>query len=272
MGGAASAKGIDVPKLGLGTWLLEGPDCREAVEHALRLGYRHVDTAQAYENEEEVGAGLRAARVERGDVFVTTKVRLRNLEPSKVAPSVDDSLQRLGVDRVDLLLAHWPNPDVPVEATADALRGVLEDGKTRAVGVSNYPPSLLRRALTEAPIVCNQVEYHPFLSQDALLAIAGECDLVLTAYSPLARGAVLDDETVRSVGDAHGVSPAQVTLAWLVAQPRVAAIPKASSAAHREANLAALDVTLSEEDMGRIAALDRGERQVEPSWAPDWER
>jgi 2,5-diketo-D-gluconate reductase B len=263
--------GVAVPALGLGTWMLEGEACRRAVGEALALGYRHLDTAQAYGNEAEVGRALRESAVAREEVFVTTKVWLDDLAPDRLVPSVEASLRRLGSDHVDLLLVHWPSREVPLEDTLEALEGVRRRGWTRLVGVSNFPPSLLRRALAAAPVACDQVEYHPFLAQDALLAVCREHGALLTAYSPLARGRVLRDPVLREIAEAHGATPAQVALRWLVAHDGVAAIPKASSREHLGANLASVDLALSATERARIDGLARGQRLVSPSFAPDWE-
>ena len=265
-------RGVLVPALGLGTYQLEGRAAREAVEHALALGYRHVDTAQAYGNEAEVGAGIAASAVPRGDVFLTTKVWRDQLAADRLAPSVDESLQRLGTDYVDLLLIHWPNDAVPLEETLPALDAVRQSGKARLIGVSNFPPGLLRRALEIVPdLATDQVEHHPHLGQDALLAVVRRHGMVLTAYSPVGQGQALEDETVRTVAEARGVGPAAVALAWLLGQDRVVAIPKAASPEHREANLAAAEVTLTDEERARIDALPKDGRIVDPDFAPDWD-
>jgi len=263
-------QGTEIPALGLGTWQFTGAACTEGVEHALDLGYRHIDTAQIYENEEEVGAGLRNAATDRDEIYLTTKVWVENLEPSSVRRSTEESLRRLDTEYVDLLLIHWPSNDVPLERTLDAMMVLRDEGKTREIGVSNFTPSLVRRALDHVPIICNQVEYHPFLDQDALLDLAEARDLLLTAYSPLARGRVMKDETMQAIAEAHGKTPAQVALRWLLQQDQVAAIPKASSAAHREANLDVFDFELSEDEMDRIFDLAGNERLINPSFAPAW--
>lgn len=264
-------QGSLVPALGLGTWQLDGDACVRAVEHALALGYRHVDTAQGYGNEAEVGEALRRSGVPRERVFLTTKVRPRFFEPARLGPSVEASLAALGVDHVDLLLLHWPRPDVPLEDTLGALHAVRDRGLTRHVGVSNFAPSWVARSVATGPIFTNQVEYHPFLSQAALLRQAEALDLLITAYAPVARGAVDDDPVLRAIGDAHGKTPGQVALRWLVQQPRVLAIPKAASPAHLAANLDVFDFALSGEEMARVAALDRGLRLVDDVDV-DWER
>lgn len=263
--------GVPVPALGLGTYKLTGAAAREAVEHALSVGYRHIDTAQMYGNEAEVGAGMAASAVPRGDVFLTTKVLPDRLSADQLAPSVDESLRKLATDYVDLLLVHWPNADVPLEETLGALDGVRTAGKARLIGVSNFPPGLLREALAIVPdLATDQVEYHPFLGQDDLLGIVRQRDMVLTAYSPVAQGEVLDDGTVQGIARAHGASAAQIALAWLLGQDRVVAIPKSASAERREANLAATAVTLTDEERARIDALPKDRRIVDPGFAPDW--
>jgi len=259
-----------VPALGLGTWELRGDACTRAVEHALALGYRHIDTAQGYDNEAEVGTGLRRSGVPRDEIFLTTKVRPRHFRHDDLLQSTEASLAALGVDVVDLLLLHWPNPDVPLEETLLALHEARDRGMARHVGVSNFPPSLLRHSLATGPTLTDQVEYHPFLGQGKLLALAEEHDLLITAYSPVARGRVQGDPTLRAIGERHGKGPAQVALRWLLQQPRVVAIPKAASAEHQAANLDVFDFELDEDEMGRIFGLARGERLVDDP-AMDWE-
>ena len=264
-------QGTRVPALGFGTYKLTGADCRQAVAHALELGYRHIDTAAIYGNEAEVGEGWRNSGVPRADLFLTTKVWYENLDRAGVWQSAAESLRRLQTDYVDLLLIHWPNPRVPLEETLHALFALRDAGQVRHVGVSNFPAALLREACQYGPIFCNQVEYHPFLNQDNVLAEAREHDLLLTAYSPLARGRVGSDPVLQAVADDHGKTPAQVTLRWLIEQPGVAAIPKASSPAHREANLDVFDFSLSDEEMSLIASRACGLRTANPPWAPAWD-
>ncbi len=260
-----------VPALGLGTWQLSGDDATEAVEHALDIGYRHVDTAAAYENEAEVGAGIRASGVDREDVFLTTKVWHTNLRRADVLASADRSLQWLQTDYVDLLLVHWPNEEVELAETLGAMQEVRAAGKARHLGVSNFTPALLREALLVEPgLVCDQVEYHPYLGQEPLLGLVHDRGMFLTAYSPLARGGVSDDAVIREIGERHGKSPAQVTIRWLLQQDRVACIPKSSSAAHRAANLDVFDFELSEGEMQRLHGLARGQRLIDPDFAPAW--
>lgn len=266
------ARGHEIPALGFGTWQLHGKECVRDVADALELGYRHIDTAQRYENEAEVGRGIRQSGVDREEVFVTTKVWWTELTHDEATRAAEESLRRLGLDHLDLLLVHWPDTDAPMTGAFDAMKELREQGKVRHMGVSNFTPSLLDRAVEQAPVLCDQVEYHPFLAQDELLERARRHDLFITAYSPLGRGRVLEDETLQEIGGDHGKSPAQVALRWLLQQDRVAAIPRASDPAHRKANLEIFDFELSEEEMERISALDEGLRLVDPEFAPEWER
>ena len=266
-----TVNGDDVPALGLGTWQISGPACRRAVRDALAVGYRHIDTAQAYGNEAEVGSGIADADIDRDEVFLTTKVWHRNLAHDAVLRTTDESLQKLGTDYVDLLLIHWPVDDVPLRETLDAMMELRDRGKARHIGVSNFTPSLLERAIDHAPIACNQVEYHPYLGQGSLLKIARTHDLMLTAYSPLARGRVTSDPTLTAIADDHDKTAAQVALRWLVQQDRVSTIPKAASHDHRVANFDIFDFELSDDEMEKVNALERGQRVIDPGFAPDWE-
>ena len=261
-------QGESVPALGFGTYKLKGDACRTGVTHALELGYRHIDTAQMYGNEAEVGQGLGEASVDRDEVFLTTKLWHTNLRPADVHRTAEDSLRKLDTDYVDLLLIHWPNDAVPVAATLEAMLDLKAQDKIRHIGVSNFTPTLVQEALDHAPIFANQVEYHPFLSQAPLLEMAQAHDFMLTAYQPIARGTVNDDETLQSIGAAHGKSPVQVTLRWLLQQDQVVPIPKAASADHRAANIDIFDFELTEDEMAQISALHRGERRVDPHFAP----
>lgn len=268
-----------VPALGLGTYKLTGSACREGVAHALTMGYRHIDTAQMYQNESEVGAGLADAPVHREDVFVTTKVWHTNLAPADVRRSTEKSLQRLGTDYVDLLLIHWPahlegDPDA-LKRTLDAFVALKEDGHTRHIGVSNFPIDLLNQTLAhlpdEAPLFAHQAEYHPFLNQALLLRHARDHGYMFTAYRPLAGAAVTRNETIQAIGTRYGKTPAQVTLRWLIQQTPVTTIPKASQATHRIDNLDIFDFTLSDDAMDAINDLRNDRRQVDPGFAPNWD-
>jgi 2,5-diketo-D-gluconate reductase B len=260
----------NIPILGLGTWHLEGARCARQVRDALEVGYRHIDTAQAYGNEKQVGEAVRETQIPRKEIFVTTKVWLENLEKDSVVSSGEESLERLGLDYVDLLLIHWPNPDVPLQETFEGMETLHAQKKTMHVGVSNFTPSLWSRALDLAPVICNQVEYHPYLNQVEHLSVALVRDLALIAYCPLARGTVAQDPTLQDVGKRYGKSPAQVTLRWLIQQLSVAAIPKASTREHLEENFDIFDFDLTPGEMERIASLARDRRFIDPSWAPEW--
>lgn len=260
-----------MPRIGFGTWQITGPDCEAAVQDALEIGYRHLDTARAYKNEAEVGKGLKASGVAREDVFLTTKLWMDEFASDRVPEAAEASLRALGTDYVDLLLLHWPNPEVPLAETLGALERLQEAGRIRHFGVSNFPPGMLREAAGIGPVFTDQVEYHPFLGQDALLAIADERDLMLTAYAPLAHGKVPSDPVLTEIGEQHGKSPGQVALRWLIEQPRVCAVPKASSHERRGENFAVFDFALSDDDRSRIAALPKDRRDFSPAWAPDWD-
>ena len=268
---ALEIQGTTVPKLGFGTWQIEGPECQEAVEDALAIGYRHIDTARAYGNEREVGRGIAAAGVPRAEFFLTTKIWREEYAPDDLRRAAEDSLQKLQVDCLDLLLLHWPNPAFPLEETLGALIGLRDDGLIKHLGASNFPAGLLREALAVAPIFADQVEFHPFLGQDELVALAAEKDFMVTAYSPLARGKVPSNATLREIGDAHGKSAGQVALRWLLDKPQVCAIPKASSHDRRLENFEVFDFDLSDEERAAIEALPKDEREIDPGFGPDWD-
>jgi 2,5-diketo-D-gluconate reductase B len=267
---AVEVQGTRIPVLGFGTWLIEGADATEAVRDALEIGYRQIDTARAYENEREVGRGIADSGVAREEIFLTTKVPPDDAAAELVQRDAEESLERLGVDYLDLLLLHWPSPDVPLEETLKALTALRDDGRIRNLGVSNFPAGLLQQALDLAPVFCNQVEYHPFLGQDRLLELARANDVLITAYSPLAHGRVPDDATLNRIGDAHGKTAGQVALRWLLDQDHVSPIPKASSHERRVENFEVFDFELSDEERAEIDALPKDVRTADPPWAPDW--
>jgi 2,5-diketo-D-gluconate reductase B len=264
--------GRTIPALGFGTWRLAGRDCVDGVRDALEAGYRHVDTAQFYDNEAEVGRALSESSVDRDDVFLATKVWWEHESKESAARSIDESLTKLGTDRVDLLMLHWPRRD---GANAPILEAMLEaqaSGKAGLLGVCNFTPELLDDALAVAPLVCNQVEYHPFLNQDRVLAACRERGLWVTAYSPLARGKVASHPTLTQIGLLKEKTPAQIALRWLLDQEGVAVIPKSSSPARRRENLDLDDVVLTDNDRATVEFLSRRrERQIDPDWAPRWE-
>jgi 2,5-diketo-D-gluconate reductase B len=242
-----------IPAVGLGTWQLSGDTCREAVAHALELGYRHIDTARNYGNEAEVGRGLRDSVVERDEVWVTTKVPGSRGDRGGVRDELEASLRELGTDHVDLLLLHQPAP-VPIGETMAAFREQQEAGRVRHLGVSNFSVDQLAQADAEAPVVTVQNEYHPGEPQADVLRWCRAHDVALTAYSPLARGSQVGDDTLAAIGRRYGKSAAQVAIRWLLQQDRVVTIPRSSDAAHRAANLDVFDFRLSGEEMERIGA------------------
>ncbi len=266
-----TVQGVEIPKLGFGTWRLTGRECEVAVRDALELGYRHIDTARMYGNEAQVGQGLHDSGLNRDEVFVTTKLWREELDAAGVRGALEQSLRDLRTEYVDLLLIHWPNRSIPLADTLGAMREAQEAGRARQLGVANFPTSLLREALELAPLVCDQVEYHPYLAQPAVLELARERDLMVTAYSPLAQGAVLRDPVIKEIAEAHGKAAGQVVLRWLLDQPNVAAIPKAASHEHRASNLEVFDFELSYEERGAIAGLAHDGRTIDPSFGPDWD-
>ena len=266
-------QGIAMPKLGLGTFRMQGDACRAAVESALSLGYRHIDTAEMYGNEEPIGAAIAASRVRRGDLHVTTKVWVENLAPDAIRRAFDASLKKLRLDCIDLYLVHWPSRDMKLPAVLETLTKLKEEGRTQAIGVANFTTALLKVAVEEvrAPIACNQVEYHAMLDQTKLLKYLAAHNIPLVAYCPLAQGRAASDEALARIGRKHNASAAQVALKWLLDQNGVAAIPKASRAESQQANLDALKVTLDDEDRKAIATLPKDRRCVNPGFAPDWD-
>lgn len=264
-----TAQGIDVPALGFGTWELDPDVAERSVRDALDVGYRHVDTAAMYRNEEAVGAAIRGHDVDRDDVWLTTKVWKDDAAFDDVGRAAEDSLRRLGVDHVDLLLIHWPTDVAPIEETIEALAKVQDRGLTRAIGVSNYTADHVRTAAKVAPLLTNQVEYHPFLSQRAVLEACREHGMVVTAYSPLAHGMGISDDTLREIADEVDRGPAEVALRWLMDQG-VAVLPRSSNRAHIAGN-ARVDFSLSDDQRQRIDALPKDRRQIDPPFAPDWD-
>jgi 2,5-diketo-D-gluconate reductase B len=247
--------GMQIPKVGLGTWENTGPDCSETVEAALEAGYRHIDTAQAYDNERAVSEGIARADISREDIFLTTKVWRSNLRYEDIIDSVHESLDKLSVDYVDLLLIHWPHPRVPLAETLEALLDLYDEGVVEGIGVSNFTQSQLKKAreISEIPIAANQVLYHPYKDQSELQHYCAGNEIALTAYSPLARGDVLSEEMLERIGRRYEKSAAQVALRWLIQQEGVVAIPKTSSRSHLEQNLDVFDFTLTDEEMAQIA-------------------
>ena len=272
---AVQAAGAVIPKIGLGTWELRGEPCSEIVSAALRKGYVHIDTAQGYANEEFVGAGLKASGVPRERVFITTKVRPDRLADGDLQRSVDESLSKLDVAAIDLLLIHWPNSAISLEGTIRALNAVKRDGRTRHIGLSNFTSRLLDEAwrLTEEPFAAEQIEYHPYLDQTKMLAALRRHGMAVIAYCPIALGKVVGDPSIEAIAGAHGRTAAQAALRWLVQQPDVAAIPKTGNIGRLSENLDVFDFALSDAEMARMSALTRpGSRNInEPQWVPEWD-
>ncbi len=263
--------GLTVPALGFGTWQLNGEVAEARVADALEIGVRHIDTAQLYANEDAVGRGIAASGVDRDEVFLTTKVARNNAAPADVHRSTEESLRALDVDHVDLLLIHWPAEEIaPTEATLEALTEVRDRGLTRAIGVSNYPSALLRRAFEVAPIVTDQVEHHPYLAVDAIREVLDEHGGFLTAYSPIAKGRIAGDPVLTEIASDHGVTAAQVTLRWLL-QRGASAIPRTSSPERVRENADVAGFTLSDDELARIDGLNRGERLVDPGHGVAWD-
>jgi len=266
-------QGISLPRLGLGTFRMQGDACRAAVESALALGYRHIDTAEMYGNEEAIGAAIAASGVARGELHVTTKVWHENLAPDAIRRAFDASQKKLRLDHVDLYLVHWPSRKMNLPEIFETLLKLRQDGRTRAIGVANFNLALLKTVVEEikAPIACNQIEYHVMLDQTPVRRYLASKSIPLVAYCPLAQGKVASDPTLLTIGRKHGASAAQVALKWLLDQDGVAAIPKASRPESQQANLDALHIGLDDEDLKAIAALPKDKRCVNPGFAPAWD-
>ena len=254
--------GVEIPQLGFGVFQIEPTDTVEAVQAALRIGYRHIDTAEMYGNEREVGEAIARSDLDRSEVFVTSKLNNNNLGFDAALRAFDQTLAALGTDRIDLFLIHWPLPTVrDYVETWKALETLYAEGRARAIGVSNFQPDHLRRVLDETEIVpaVNQIEVHPYLTQEKLLAFDAEHGIVTEAWSPIAQGAVLDDPVVREVADAHGRTPAQVVLRWHIQRGSIV-FPKSTDPKRMAENFALFDFELPDADMERLSGLDRGER------------
>ncbi|WP_309084477.1 aldo/keto reductase [Chelativorans sp.] len=270
-----TANGAQIPVIGLGTWTLRGSACTDLVAHALELGYRHVDTAAAYDNEREVGEGIRRSGIPREDIFVTTKVWWTDLAPADLERSAAQSLERLGLDHVDLLLVHWPNPAIPLPDTMAALNRVRDKGWTRHIGVSNFPTRLIEEAvrLSPAPLAANQVEYHPYLNQDKVLAACQANGLAMVAYSPLYRGGILlQQPAVAAAAERHGKTPGQIVLRWHLQQEGLAVIPRTSRRERLAENIGIFDFALDSAEMEAISRLrSAGRRLCDYGFSPEWD-
>ncbi len=267
------AHGARIPQIGLGTMTLKGDVCVQAVKTALQIGYRHLDTAEFYGNEVENGEGLRASGVKREEVFICTKVRQGDLMPDDFARVIDQSLPRLKLPYVDLLLIHWNNPDIPFKLSIGALCKAKKDGKTKHVGVANFTTGMLDEAwgVTSEPLVCNQIEVHPFINQDKVLAACKKHGMAVVAYVPIARGKVPGADALERIGKTHGKSAAQVSLRYLV-QLGCCPIPRTANPAHLKENLDVFDFNLSDAEMVELKKLNATNmRVVNPPHAPKWD-
>ena len=266
---------FSIPVLGFGTYQLEGNDALRMVRCALDIGYRHIDTAQLYGNEAEVGQAILESGLPRAHVFVTTKIWGDRFTRQALAPSVDESLRKLNMEYVDLLLLHWPNPAVPLAETLEALMAVKAAGKTRSIGVSNFTTDLMRQAASicgEGVLVNNQVEYHPFLNQDRVIQQAHELGMSVTAYRPIAKGKIMQNDTLRRIAEKYNKTVAQITLRWITEQG-IIAIPRTSQESHAQSNFDIFDFSLADEDMQAIHALRGNQRLVSPEGlAPQWDQ
>jgi len=268
-----TAQETEIPEIGLGTYKLYGKECKKVVSEALAMGYRHIDTAQVYQNEEEIGDAVKQSGIDRDELFITTKLWHTNLDHDSVLQSSEESLKSLKTPYVDLLLIHWPNQQEPLMQTLEAMMILRDQGKVMNIGISNFPLSMAMQVIEEhrVPIFTNQVEYHPFLGQFGLLDYSYDHDFLITAYSPLAQGLVMQNELLISIGKEYGKSAAQVALRWLIEQENVVVIPKATSADHLRANMDIYDFELSDVHFEAIDALEKERRMVNPPFAPKWD-
>lgn len=267
----------NIPVLGLGTWQSTGQDCVAVVKKALEMGYEHIDTAQAYDNEKEVGQGIKQSGVARDKFFLTTKIFPDDMkfQPEKLVEAAKRSLENLDTDYVDLLLLHWPDDRVPLSETIPALCELQKQGLTKHIGVSNFNIADIIEAEKHAsvPIAVNQVEFHPFIKQNTLQTFLNNHHILLEAYSPLARGDVFDNDIIKEIADHHNVTPAQISLAWILSDKHRVAIPKTSNPDHLQGNLDAIQVELSAEELDKISSLARSDgRKIEhPDYSPVWD-
>lgn len=267
------SQGISIPRLGFGTFRMLGIECQRAVESALSVGYRHIDTAEMYENEASIGLAILNSAIHRKDLFVTTKVWHEHLAPDDIESALATSLTKLRSDYVDMYMVHWPSNSMNLSQVMERLMRLKDEGLTRTIGVCNFNMPMLRLAIEdiEAPIACVQVEYHPFLDQSRLLGYLNEKNIPLVAYAPLAQGRAIEDKVLKSIGLKYDVSAAQISIAWLLDQRNVMAIPKARYVESQIANLSAANIDLDEDDRLAIAALPKNHRYVTPPFSPAWD-
>lgn len=270
-----NANGASIPAIGLGSFTLKGEEGVTLVREAVARGYRHIETARMYGNEAEVGEGLRQSGLPRDEIFVTTKVWWTDLAPDDLRRSAEASLRELGLDAVDLLLVHWPNPAIPLADTMAALARVRRDGLARNIGVSNFTTRLLDEALATCPepLVANQVEYHPYLDQSKIHAACRKAGMAMVSYCPLHRdGGLLGREEVQAPARNHGKSPGQIVLRWHVQQEGVIAIPRTSRPERLSENIDIFDFELSEAEMAAITGLARKDGRIcDYDFSPEWD-
>ncbi|ADM09447.1 hypothetical protein PB2503_06907 [Parvularcula bermudensis HTCC2503] len=263
-----------IPRLGFGTWQLEGEDARTSTRTAIETGYRHIDGAAIYKNEKKVGEGIKDSGIPRDELFVTTKIWNEDIQKGRHSEAVDESLDRLGLDYVNLILLHWPINDMPIADQVGPLAEIKRSGRAKLIGISNYNQAQFLEAVSasEEPLAAIQCEYHPMLDQDPILKTARGFDMMFTSYSPLGRGEAMSNPAIERLAEQHGKTPAQIILRWHLQQANVAAIPKATSKAHIEQNFDIFDFELSATDMKTIYGLMKPDgRMVDPDWAPDWD-
>jgi 2,5-diketo-D-gluconate reductase B len=264
-----------LPVPGIGTFRLKGDEARNTVKLALEAGYRHIDTAQAYSNEQAVGEAVKESGVPREDLFLTTKVWIDRFRPDDLKASVTESLQKLGTGYADLVLIHWPSPEdeLPMADYLGALKDVQAAGQTRCIGVSNFTNAHLDKAveiLGKEAILTNQVEVHPFLQNDRVVEHCQEKGITVTGYMPLAVGKVMEDDVLGRIAEKHQATPAQIALAWVHSR-NIVPIPSSTKKEHIQSNLEAMNITLDRDDLEAIRGLDRDERIANPGFAPNWD-
>lgn len=259
--------GDQMPLLGLGTWQLQDQTCIDSVKTAVKIGYKHIDTADGYDNHQSVGRGIKESRVKREDLFITSKIKPENLHYDDIKADAQRFLDELEIKYLDLLLIHWPNKDIPLEESLKALKEVKEEGLARNIGVSNFTINHLKDAAKIDPelVAVNQVEFHPTLYQKKLLDYCQENDIVLTAYSPLGRGEVFENEVIQKLADKHDKSPSKLVLKWLIDKD-IVAIPKASSREHLESNFDLFDWDLPAEAREKMDQLYEDNRIIDPDF------
>lgn len=269
-----TTQNFSMPALGLGTYQLQGQEAVEIVKYALEIGYRHMDTSEMYGNEEQIGQAMREVNIPRSDIFLTSKVWPEHLQKEQFQAAVERSLRKLQLEHLDLLLIHWPNSEVPLSETLEALMSAQEEGKAKHIGISNFTIPLMQQAVEicgPGVLVNNQIEYHPFLWQDHVIQEGKKLDLAITAYRPLGKGKVFEEDTINDIAAKYDKNAAQVTLRWII-QQEIAAIPRSSQKSHVQENLAIFDFQLTEEEMSTLSNLRGNERLVSPvGIAPDWD-